>query len=249
MRGGVPTVTLLHTSDLHNTLRPAAAAHLVELLATARQAGPALLLDSGDAVHAGNLAFSPRGEPVLRLMAETGYAAMAMGNRESHPSAVALRQKLKDATFPVLSANLVAKRGRLPEVVKPFVLLEAGGARVAVFGLTVQMTHPESAWAAVTDVVFEDPFATAQRLAPELKSQADLVVCLSHCGSRFEAQLVEMPEVDLVLGGHNHRLYIEQSPGQAMVVHPGHHGSHVSRTEIAGRDRVTSELIPLRTEP
>ena len=51
-------------------------------------------------------------------MAEIGYAAMAMGNRESHPLAGAA-QKLKDATFPVLSANLVAKRGRLPRRCSP----------------------------------------------------------------------------------------------------------------------------------
>ena len=242
----MPTITLLHTSDLHNTLRPIAAEHLAQLL---RDAAPALLLDSGDAVRAGNLAFSPRGEPVLQRMAEIGYAAMAMGNRESHPSLVALRQKLKDATFPVLSANLVVKRGRLPAAVQPSVLLEVGGMKVAVFGLTVPITRPGSAWAAVTDIVFEDPLMIAQRLAPELRQQADLVICLSHCGFRLDARLAEVGEIGLVLGGHSHRLLIEQVLGQAMVVHPGHHGSHVSRTEIAGRDRVTSELVLLRTDP
>ncbi len=105
-------VVIFHTSDLHGVLREGAA----EKLGALKRAHPgSLLLDAGDALRAGNLGFSPAGEPILRRMAEVGYDAMAMGNRESHPLRAALAQKLKDATFPVLSANLVAKARRLAE--------------------------------------------------------------------------------------------------------------------------------------
>jgi 5'-nucleotidase len=238
-------IVIFHTADLHNRLAPAAARQLAAL----KRAHPrSLLLDAGDAVAAGNLGFRPGGEPILRLMAETGYDAMAMGNRESHPNRRALMAKLRDAAFPVLAANLTARRGRAPEVVRGHVLF-AGPPRVAVIGLAPQITRPDSLWARVTDFVFEDPVAVAAQLAPELKREVDLVVCLSHCGLRRDRALAAIPQVDLVLGGHSHREVIEQQPDRAMVVHPGRFGSHVSHTEIDSRAEVRTRLIPLEAGP
>jgi 5'-nucleotidase len=240
-------VVILHTSDLHGHLTPAAARQLGGIKT---ESAGARLFDCGDAVSAGNLAFHVRGERVLRLMAEAGYDAMAMGNRESHPSRYAQEQKLKDATFPVLSANMVAKSGgALPERIRPWTMCESAGLRLAVFGLTPQMTKPDSMWAKVTDFVWEEPVATARKLAAELKQQADLVVCLSHCGFRTDRVLVEIAELDLVLGGHSHQNFVEHTPGRALLVHPGKFGSHVSHTTLASRDDAQSELIELEKGP
>ena len=54
-----------------------------------------------------------------------------------------------------------------------------------------------------------------------------------------------MAEVDLVLGGHIHRDRVVREPGRALIVYPGHHGSHVAKTEIASRDDARSELVAL----
>ena len=239
----MPPTIIFHTADLHNRLRPAAARQIAEL----RQSHPgSLLLDAGDAVAAGNLWFRLGGEPILRLMSEVGYDAMAMGNRESHPAAAALARKLRDADFPVLAANVVAKRRPLPEIVRDHVILSGpAGTTVAVIGLAPQITRPDSAWARVTDYVFGDPVAVARDLAVELQRKADLVVCLSHCGEGIDRELAALPQVDLVLGGHSHRNLVEQAPGAALIVHPGRHGSHLARTEIAARDDVASALYPL----
>jgi len=239
----VAAALIFHTSDFHNRLRPAAAERIADLK---RQHPGALLLDAGDAIAAGNLGFSPRGEPILRLMAEIGYDAMAMGNRESHPNRQILNRKLRDASFPVLAANLAPKRPPLPSMVKPYVVFP-GPPRVAVIGLAPQITQPGSAWARVTSFVFDDPVGAVVGLAPRLKRDADLVVCLSHCGFRVDRELAAVPEVDLVLGGHSHRNFVEHEPGKATVVHPGRYGSHISRTEIAGRERANSELIVLES--
>ena len=232
---------IFHTSDFHGRLKPAVAEQIAELR---RERPGALLLDAGDAIAAGNLGFSPGGEPILRLMAEVGYGAMAMGNRESHPNRQVLERKLRDAAFPVLAANLVPKRPPLPAKVRAYTVFP-GPPRVAVIGLAPQITRPGSAWAKVTSFVFADPLKTAATLALQLRREADLVVCLSHCGFRVDRELAAIPEVDLVLGGHSHRDFVEQGPGNAMVVHPGRYASHISRTEISGRDRARSELIVL----
>jgi len=235
------SLVIFHTADLHNRLRPEAARRLKEL----KESHPGcLLLDAGDAVGAGNLTFRPGGEPILRTMSEIGYHAMAMGNRESHPRRSFLERKLRDAAFPVLSANLVSKKAPVPDIVKPYVILESAGRRVAVIGLSPQMTSPGSLWSRVTDYVFEDPVEAASRLAAELSRQSDVVVCLSHCGLAIDRQLAAIPGVSLVLGGHSHRRIIEQGEG-ATIVHPGSHGRWVSRSEFRGRKLVAVELLPL----
>jgi 5'-nucleotidase len=236
------TVTIFHTADLHNRLSPAAARQLAEIK---RRHPGSLLLDAGDAVAAANLTYRLMGEPILRVMASIGYDAMTMGNRESHPLKHALERKLRDATFPVLAANIRAQRKPLPEIVRPYVILSTPTARVAVIGIAPQITRPSSLWARVTDYVFDDPMEVARELAGRLRGEADLVVCLSHCGRGTDAELAAIDEVDLVLGGHIHRELIVSEPGRASIVYPGHHGSHVAKTEIASRGGARSELIAL----
>nr|MDQ3725432.1 hypothetical protein [Actinomycetota bacterium] len=76
-------LTMTVTPVLADQLEDAAAA---ERLRRLKEEHPgALLLDAGDAVSAGNLGFRPGGEPVLEAMTELGYAAMCLGNRETHP--------------------------------------------------------------------------------------------------------------------------------------------------------------------
>jgi len=236
------SITIFHTADLHNRLTPAAARQLAALK---RQHPGSLLLDAGDAVAAGNLTYRMMGEPILRVMASVGYDAMAMGNRESHPLRHALERKLRNATFPVLAANIRARRQALPEIIRPYLVLTGPGGRVAVIGLAPQITRPSSLWARVTDYVFDDPLATARELAGKLRTEADLVLCLSHCGDKIDKELAALPEVALVLGGHIHRARVVSEPGRALTVYPGHHGSHVAKTQIASRQDARSELIPL----
>ena len=236
-------IVILHTADLHNRLSPAAARQLADLK---RERSASLLLDAGDAVAAGNLTFRLRGEPILRLMARIGYNAMAMGNRESHPTRRLLERKLRDAAFPVLAANLLPERRPLPPIVRDHALFDGpAGTRLAVIGLAPQITSPRSAWARLTDYVFDDPLPVARKLAGELRQKADLVICLSHCGEEIDLQLAAIPEVDLVLGGHKHRNFVAHEPGRALLVHPGHHGSHVACTELSSRDKAHSVLVPL----
>ncbi|UCC68094.1 MAG: metallophosphoesterase [Armatimonadota bacterium] len=238
-----PAALIFHTADLHNRLPPSAARQLAQL----KQNHPgALLLDAGDAVAAGNLAFRLGGEPILRQMAAIGYDAMAMGNRESHPTRRFLERKLRDASFPILAANLIPKRQPIPPVVHDHIVFnECNRLRLAVIGLAPQITPPRSPWARITDYVFEDPLPIAQDLATELRKSADLIVCLSHCGAETDHRLAALPDIDLVLGGHSHRHLISHEPGSALVAHPGRHGSHVARTELTCREDARSVLIPL----
>jgi len=241
--------TIFYTGDLHDRLTLPAAEKIRALRSEVENA---LLLDSGDAVGAGNLFYRPGGEPILQVMSDLGYDAMAMGNRESHPTLAVLKRKLAAARFPILAANLMAKRKPRPAAVQDYIIkVLPNGLRVAVFGLAPQITSPESWWSKVTDYVFDDPLKTAPGLAAKLRPQADLVICLSHCGRARDEELAKLPEVDAVIGGHSHVAL--ETPDQVdgkPVAHAGVYGRWLGRLDLeveGGRVmRAHGELIPIR---
>jgi 2',3'-cyclic-nucleotide 2'-phosphodiesterase (5'-nucleotidase family) len=244
----MPYCTILHTADLHNHLSPAAA----ELLRRhKRDSSDALLLDSGDAIRAGNLGCTRGGEPILRRMSEAGYDAMAMGNRESHPTLRVLERKLADAAFPVLAANMMAKRKPLPRQVNSHIARKLGsGLRVTVMGLAPQVTSPQSWWSRITDYVWDDPLKTAAGLSRKLRPEADLLVCLSHLGLKLDEELAAIEGIDLILGGHSHvTVFPPRKVGNAYLAHVGDYGRFAGRLEVeianGGRLSMAGELIPL----
>jgi 2',3'-cyclic-nucleotide 2'-phosphodiesterase (5'-nucleotidase family) len=249
----MPILHILHTNDMHNQLTPAKAAFIKDLKAHFQP--DVLLLDAGDAVGAGNLGTRGK-EPILTLMAETGYDAMTMGNRESHPTQSALLKKLKDARVPVLAANLRAKKDRRP----PRVVVEEVNFAfdsdddeivVTVFGLAPQITAPDSWWAKVTDYVFDDPLKTGLGLSRKLRPEADLLIALTHIGYERDIELCASPDIDLVIGGHSHRAFCPpEQHGHAYLAATEANATHIGHLSVTltpgeGITAIAGELIAL----
>jgi 2',3'-cyclic-nucleotide 2'-phosphodiesterase (5'-nucleotidase family) len=95
-----------------------------------------LLLDGGNTLWGdAGLAAQTQGRVMVEAMNLMGYSAMALGELDLQLGADALRERMAEASFPFLSANLVINStGQL--LARPYVLLDAGGRQVAVIGLT-----------------------------------------------------------------------------------------------------------------
>jgi 2',3'-cyclic-nucleotide 2'-phosphodiesterase (5'-nucleotidase family) len=244
----MPTLHVLHTNDLHNRLSPGKAAFIRDL--KAHFAPDVLLLDAGDAVSAGNLG-AKKVEPILARLAETGYDAMAMGNRESHPTRAALDIKLNSAKVPVLAANIRPRKDRrVPRIVQEYLIFDVADAEVAVFGLAPAITPPDSFWAKVTDYVFDDPLKTGPGLARKLREQADLVIALTHIGYEQDVILAASPAIDLIIGGHTHRAVTPpEHHAHAWIAATEAHATHVGHLTVTfdetGITEIAGELIAL----
>jgi 5'-nucleotidase/2',3'-cyclic-nucleotide 2'-phosphodiesterase/3'-nucleotidase len=238
------SLTIIHTGDMHDCLGSAEA----NCISSLRKDIPdCLLLDSGDAIKAGNLGFRPSGEPVLTLMSELGYHAMALGNREAHLWQAVLERKIGLARFPVLSANLKTPK---PGVVKPCITGEMNGIKVGVVGLTVPMITQAMWTRKLCDLLFEDPVATARELVPVLQKDVDLLLLLSHLGERRDREIAETGLFHIILGGHSHTVMeIPERIGQTWLCHTGSHARyagvwHLTMTKIGWN--ATGRLRPLR---
>jgi 2',3'-cyclic-nucleotide 2'-phosphodiesterase (5'-nucleotidase family) len=203
------TLHILFTADMHNKLTKEKAAIIRQW--KKKFSPDVLLLDAGDAIASGNLGANSK-EPIFDLMDFAGFDAMAMGNRETHPTQSAMHKKLGGAKLPVLAANLRARQDkRPPRCVNEYLEFAVGDEDdddvpvIAVFGLCPVITAPDSFWAKVTDYVFDDPLKTGPGLAHKLSYDADLVVALTHIGYDRDIQLAECADIDLIIGGHTHR--------------------------------------------
>lgn len=234
----MPTLTLLHTNDLHGHLTPPRLPALLEARETAD-----LYFDSGDAVQSGNLAVPLRPEPVWPLLAQARCDASCPGNRESHPLAPAFHAKLAGHNHPVLCANLADKSGALP--LPPSLVLHSQGLTVGVVAVMVPIVTSNMASRHASHFLWSPPIAAAVAEAEKLRPQVDLLVALTHIGFPQDCRLAETTTLfDLVLGGHSHTvLHQPERVNQTWICQTGSHARYIGRYTWADGKLTSAELI------
>ncbi|WP_426959827.1 bifunctional metallophosphatase/5'-nucleotidase [Muricoccus radiodurans] len=233
-------IALLHFNDFHSKHegvgsggapcrvgRPCAggAAHLAGAIAEARAATaadgrPTFLLDAGDEFM-GSLYYTfHRGMAEAAVQRANGVMAMSLGNHEFDHGPANLARYAAAVPFPILSANLDASaEPLLRDRVTAFAVLEQGGARIGVVGLTTPTTPATSSPGPT--LRFTDPMEAADRAVFALRRQGiGTVIVLSHLGLPEDRRLAaEVAGVDAIVGGHSHLLLADGEPG-AVGPHP-----------------------------
>ena len=151
------------------------------------------------------------------------------------------------ARFPVVCANYDVKGTVLEGLVKPYVVLERGGLRIGVFGLSPQLEGLVQA-SRCEGVVYQDPVATAQAVVDTLRGaeRCDVVICLSHLGllgidsevPGDEVLAARTRGIDLILGGHTHTFleqpaWLPDADGKHVpLMHTGKNGAYVGQLKM-----------------
>ncbi len=222
-------LTILSTNDFHGALESRAtdrdtkrplggAAYVVATIDSLRAIDPAgtLVLDGGDIYQGTALSNLTQGRATIEYMNAAGFDAAAIGNHEFDWGVPTLVERIGQARFPMLVANMVEKAtGRAPAWATPYTILRRKGVRVAVIGLitpsTPMVTMPEN----VEPYTFLDPAEVANRLIGELvPRRADIAVIACHIGGRQDSvgtitgEVAEMARaIDgeaAIVSGHTH---------------------------------------------
>ncbi len=153
-----------------------------------------MLLDSGDAlIGGGALGDKTKGEAIVAGMNLMAYDAMALGPKELSLGLDLLRQRMKEAEFPILSANVVLS-GTQELVAQPYVILERGGHRLGVIGLTRVPDKPQAGFQVL------DPEQAAARYLPQVSAKADTVILLTNMSYQTALELAGAVQgIDLVV--------------------------------------------------
>lgn len=222
--------TILSTNDTHGQLLPrtfrgsgdalvGGSAALAAWLSEARRSSecPVFLLSAGDVMQGTAISNLERGASTIEAFNAIGYDAAALGNHEFDWGIEVLRERIQQAEFPFLAANVFSKEtGRRPEWLAPYVILERGDVRVGVIGLATASTPSTTRPWIVAGLEFRPIGETLRRIVPEVRALGvDFVVAVMHaggfcrenegCSGEAITQLAEIgPAVDYAVTGHTH---------------------------------------------
>jgi 2',3'-cyclic-nucleotide 2'-phosphodiesterase (5'-nucleotidase family) len=243
---GPTTLVLIHTNDMHGQVLPrASGGGLAELATVIRREQPDLVLDGGDMFTGTMVSDEFYGKPMIDVMNRLGYAAAALGNHEFDYGLPELRARLKEARFPILSANVSGVEG-----VQPYTVLTVKGVRIGVIGLTVEnlaeVTHPKN----LTTIRVSNVVDAVRETLPKVRPLSDFVIVVAHLSLEEQLRVAKaFPEVRLIVAGHPHTARATQA-GSTLIVEAGSNTQTIGRVtmRLAGKtpESVTSEMIAVR---
>lgn len=268
------------TTDVHGRLRGwdyqtdrvdsarglARAATVVDSLRTAHP-GQVVLVDAGDLLQGNPLTYvAARVEPqvvhpVIAAMNVLQYDAATIGNHEFNYGVPTWERAMKQANFPFLAGNVVARDGapRYPGAVT----VVRSGLRIAIIGAT---TPGSMVWDRANlsqeGLTIRDIVPYVREAVARVRATHDLVVVVLHSGlggpSSYDqissgagpenaagTVATDVPGVDLVVLGHSHREVVDSLVGNTLIVQPRHWAGSVAvarfgATRVDGRWRIDS---------
>ncbi len=221
------TLTILHTNDFHARFEPISkydspcasednaagecfggTARLVTAIADARaRSNNTVLFDGGDQFQ-GTLFYTYyKGKMAAEFMNKLGYDAMTVGNHEFDDGPEVLRGFMDAVEFPVLMSNAdVSGEPQLADVLRKSTVIERGGERLGLIGLTPQDTDELASPG--PNIIFTDPVGAVQAEVDRLTAEGvTKIIVLSHSGYNVDKRVAaETTGVDVIVGGHTNTL-------------------------------------------
>lgn len=153
-----------------------------------------------------------------------GPGDLALGLPELR--SIALRSK-----FAWVSSNLLTRAGA--PVFSPYVIVEKGGIRYALLGLTSELSP---ALAKQDDLVVGKPADALNKWLPEALSRADVVMVLSQLDARTtETFFAAYPAVKVIVGADTEYAFdqpVYLNGGQTLLVDPLNNGFLLGRLDV-----------------
>ncbi|MEM7057492.1 MAG: bifunctional metallophosphatase/5'-nucleotidase [Pseudomonadota bacterium] len=234
------TLTILHTNDFHSRIEPISkynsgcseednaagecfggSARLITAVRAARAAtNNSLLVDGGDQFQGSLFYTYYKGQAAAEMMNAIGYAAMTVGNHEFDDGPEVLRGFMDAVDFPVLMSNAdISEEPALAGVLMPSTIVERGGERIGLIGLTPEDTHQMSK--SGEHVHFHDPVEAVRREIAKLEAEGiTRIIVLSHSGYRVDQRIAaEVDGIDVMVGGHTNT-YLSNTSDKAEGPYP-----------------------------
>lgn len=240
------TIHILHTNDIHSHFEywPQIHRFLHEKRQELEGKGETVFVfDIGDHVDRSH-AFTEGtgGKGNIQLLNEAGYDAVTIGNNEGITmSKAALSSLYDDAEFDVVVGNLRDETGEVPTWAKASkIYTTARETKIGIIGATA---YYERFYRALGWEILPSS-AQLQEEAEHIKSETDVLICLSHLGLQEDRLLAqECAEIDLILGAHTHHVLPEgEQVNDSLLAATGKFGDYVGHVTLQ-LDASTKHLL------
>ncbi len=233
-------LTILHTNDFHSRFEPinkydsacgdednaegkcfGGSARLVTAVEEARgRADNSILVDGGDQFQGSLFYTYYKGKVAAEFMNKLGYDAMTVGNHEFDDGPEVLRGFIDSVDFPVLMSNAdYADEELLTDKIKKSAVIEVGGEKIGLIGLTPEDTHDIASPG--PNITFSDPVPAVQAEVDKLTGEGvNKIIVLSHSGYVVDQRVAqETTGVDVIVGGHSNT-YLSNTSDKAAGPYP-----------------------------
>ena len=250
-------VKIFHTSDVHGFYFPsivngqkiggfAAFAGYLEM-----QKKPYLLLDSGDFTSGTYEAKKSKGAYSVDFINKLGYNAVTLGNHENDFKDEALLKNIAALKPDILAINAEDRQTKeYPQNIKPYAFYNINGYKIAVIGAGKEFSR-ESKY-----IKIRKPRKLLAQVVAEVKAQnPDAVILLIHDSAQDDKhensyttiKLTQGLGIDLVLGGHAHKIIQNRKAGSTVFAESGTALKGITEATLTFDDK-TKKLTGIKTE-
>lgn len=250
-------VKVFHTSDVHGFYFPTTvkgetfggfatfAGYLED------QKKPYLLLDSGDYTSGTYEAKKSKGAYSVDFINELGYNAVTLGNHENDFKDDALLKNNAALKADLLVLNAEDKQTKkYPKKVKPYAFYNVDGYKIAVIGVGREFSSNSKY------IKINKPRKLLKKAVAEVKTQnPDAIILLIHDSAKDDKhetsyttlKLTQGLGIDLVLGGHAHKIIQNLRAGNTVFAESGSNLRGVTKATLIFDDKIR-KLTDVKTE-
>ena len=176
------------------------------------EGGQVVVLDAGDEFQGTLISNQFLGKSVVDAYNLIGVTASAIGNHEFDFGLPALKDRMAQAKYPLLAANIFKKGTQeRPEWAKPSILIDQGGIKIGIIGLATVETPLTTNTNNIEGLDFVEGGPVAAKEAELLRAQGATVVLITAHAGPFppDNEIQHIAEackgkVDAIVSGHHH---------------------------------------------
>ena len=229
-----------------------------------------IVTDSGDCLQGSPLAayvHESNNDANLKAFADCynliGYDVRCLGNHDFNFGLGYLKKYLAYSKATFLNSNILAEKNDLPAFGQDYIIINKNGIKVGIIGITTQRVPLWEPADHVAGLKFKSAFERVKQITTFLRPKVDILAVLYHGG--FEADihngvrkepqtgenegyriLQEIPDIDVMLTGHQHRR-LNIVDHKIAIVQPGYRGESVGKI-VLDIDQRSKEIKAMSTE-
>lgn len=219
---GAETIVIFSINDPHGKIHNFA--KIKAIIDKEKETESQVFFVSGGDIFSGNPIVDyheEKGFPIVDLMGKAGMDVSALGNHEFDYGQEVLQDRMLQAEFPFLCANLVRSTSGFT-IPQGKALIEKDGFKIAFLSVVETgssynkpLTHPKK----LEGLEFAEGVNAMAKFENDSEvMSADLIIALTHYGESGDRMILQQHDfVDLVIGGHNHTQYSKEVAGRYMV--------------------------------
>lgn len=190
-------------------------------------------------------------DPMMLAMNDIGYDAMVVGNHEFNFGLKNLAQARSAASFPWISANIIAEAGGAVKPFAPYFIKTVASVKIAIVALTTPSIPDWESEEHYHGYRFESGVAATRRAVAEVreKEHPDVVILAAHSGLDRDPKnqtapsgdaredmvyevATEVKGIDAIIFGHTHQQLAALNLGDVLLMQPKNWGMSLGRMDL-----------------